>query len=90
MLLKSAGLTRNVLMALSDAYEEQTLENNEVRTVLHFHPAIAPVTVAILPLVKKDGLGEVASKLDKELREDFTTFYDQNGAIGVDIAAWTK
>lgn len=78
----SAGLTRNVLMALSDAYEEQTLENNEVRTVLHFHPAIAPVTVAILPLVKKDGLGEVASKLDKELREDFTTFYDQNGAIG--------
>jgi len=78
----SAGLTRNVLMALSDAYEEQTLENNEVRTVLHFHPAIAPVTVAVLPLVKKDGLGEVASKLDKELREDFTTFYDQNGAIG--------
>jgi glycyl-tRNA synthetase len=78
----SAGLTRNVLMALSDAYEEQTLENNEVRTVLHFHPAIAPITVAVLPLVKKDGLGEVASKLDKELREDFTTFYDQNGAIG--------
>jgi glycyl-tRNA synthetase len=78
----SAGLTRSVLMALSDAYEEQTLENNEVRTVLHFHPAIAPITVAVLPLVKKDGLGEVASKLDKELREDFTTFYDQNGAIG--------
>lgn len=78
----SAGLTRNVLMALSDAYEEQELEGGDVRTVLHFHPAIAPVTVAVLPLVKKDGIGEFAENLEHELREDFATFYDQSGAIG--------
>ena len=78
----SAGLTRNVLMALSDAYEEQELEGGDVRTVLHFHPEIAPVTVAVLPLVKKDGIGEYADKLEHQLREDFATFYDQSGAIG--------
>lgn len=78
----SAGLTRNVLMALSDAYEEQELEGGDVRTVLHFHPEIAPVTVAVLPLVKKDGIGEFAVKLEQGLREDFATFYDQSGAIG--------
>ncbi len=78
----SAGLTRNVLMVLSDAYEEETLEGGDVRTVLHFHPAIAPVTVAVLPLVKKDGIDEYARKLEKELRDSFATFYDQSGAIG--------
>ncbi|MCR4677044.1 MAG: glycine--tRNA ligase [Sphaerochaetaceae bacterium] len=78
----SAGLTRNVLMAMSDAYEEQELEGGDTRTVLHFHPEIAPVTVAVLPLVKKDGLAEFANKLEHELREDFATDYDQSGAIG--------
>ncbi len=78
----SAGLTRNVLMALSDAYEEETLEGGDVRTVLHFHPKIAPVTVAVLPLVKKDGIADYASRLEKELREDFVTFFDVSGAIG--------
>jgi len=78
----SAGLTRNVLMALSDAYEEQTLPDGDVRTVLHFHPEIAPVTVAVLPLVKKDGLAEYAKDLEKGLREEFDTDYDQSGAIG--------
>ena len=78
----SAGLTRNVLMALSDAYAEETLEGGDVRTVLHFHPRIAPVTVAVLPLVKKDGIADFASKLEKELREDFATFFDISGAIG--------
>ncbi|WP_422481628.1 glycine--tRNA ligase [Pleomorphochaeta sp. DL1XJH-081] len=78
----SAGLTRNVLMVLSDAYEEQELEGGDVRTVLHFHPSIAPVTVAVLPLVKKDGIGDFASRLEHELREDFATFFDQSGAIG--------
>ena len=78
----SAGLTRNVLMALSDAYEEQQLPDGDVRTVLHFHPAIAPVTVAVLPLVKKDGLAEYAQKLEHELRDDLSTFFDISGAIG--------
>ena len=78
----SAGLTRNVLMALSDAYDEETLEGGDVRTVLHFHPKVAPVMVAVLPLVKKDGIADFASKLEKELREDFVTFFDVSGAIG--------
>ena len=78
----SAGLTRNVLMALSDAYDEEQLEDGDVRTVLHFHPSVAPITVAVLPLVKKDGIGEYADKLEHELREDFATFFDQSGAIG--------
>ena len=78
----SAGLTRNVLMALSDAYDEEEVAEGDVRTVLHFHPTIAPVTVAVLPLVKKDGLAEYASKLEHELRDDFATFYDQSAAIG--------
>lgn len=78
----SAGLTRNVLMALSDAYDEEELEGGDVRTVLHFHPTLAPVTVAVLPLVKKDGIAEFANKLEHELREDFSTFFDVSGAIG--------
>ncbi|WP_319561946.1 glycine--tRNA ligase [Marispirochaeta sp.] len=78
----SAGLTRSVLMALSDAYEEEQLGDGDVRTVMHFHPAIAPITVAILPLVKKDGIAELARDIEAELREDFHVFYDQSGAIG--------
>lgn len=78
----SAGLTRSVLMALCDAYEEEKVGENDVRTVLRFHPAIAPIQVAVFPLVKKDGLAEKAREIEKGLREDFQTFYDQSGAIG--------
>ncbi|MFW5801758.1 MAG: His/Gly/Thr/Pro-type tRNA ligase C-terminal domain-containing protein, partial [Spirochaeta sp.] len=78
----SAGLTRGVLMALCDAYEEQELDGGDSRTVLHLHPRIAPITVAVFPLVKKDGLADLAREIERELREDFTTFYDQSGAIG--------
>ncbi len=78
----SAGLTRSVLMVLSDAYEEQQLEGGDTRTVMHFHPLIAPVTVAVLPLVKKDGIADLAKGIEKDLREDYATFYDQSGAIG--------
>ncbi len=78
----SAGLTRTVLMVMADAYEEEELDGGDIRTVLHFHPELAPVTVAILPLVKKDGIKELAQEIEKELRADFSTFYDQSGAIG--------
>ncbi len=78
----SAGLTRSVLMVLSDAYEEEELENGDIRVVMHFHPEVAPVSVAVLPLVKKDGIADMAKEIEKSLREDFTTFYDQSGAIG--------
>jgi glycyl-tRNA synthetase len=83
----SSGLTRSVLVTLMDAYHEEKIGvdkkgKDDIRTVLHFHPDIAPVKVAVLPLVKKDGLAELAQKIEKELREDFSTFYDQGGAIG--------
>jgi glycyl-tRNA synthetase len=77
----SAGLTRTVLVILSDAYDEETVEG-EKRVVLRFHPRLAPITVGIFPLVKKDGLSELARELDDELCEDFRTFYDESGAIG--------
>ncbi|MCL2295274.1 MAG: glycine--tRNA ligase [Spirochaetes bacterium] len=78
----SAGLTRTVLAVLSDAYEEQEVEAGDTRVVMHFHPAIAPVKLGVFPLVKKDGLAELAQNIEKDLREDFTTFYDHGGAIG--------
>ena len=78
----AVGLTRSVLVALCDAYEEEEVAENDVRTVLRFHPEVAPITVGVFPLVKKDGLAELAREIERELRLDFTTFYDQGGAIG--------
>ncbi|MDR0587235.1 MAG: glycine--tRNA ligase [Treponema sp.] len=92
----SAGLTRNLLMILCDAYDEEQVvpekkadgsagsseEAADWRTVLRFHPSLAPVTVAVLPLMKKDGLAELASDIRAELKEDFATDFDQAGAIG--------
>ncbi len=78
----SAGLTRSVLMVIADAYEEEEIAENDSRVVLRLHPEIAPITVGVFPLVKKDGLAERAREIERELRDDFTTFYDQSGAIG--------
>lgn len=78
----STGLDRNVLMLLAEAYREETLENGEVRSVLKFHPRIAPITAAILPLVKKDGMPEAAHQIEEDLRDYFNVFYDEKGAIG--------
>ncbi len=82
----SAGLTRNTLMFICDAYEEEKVADkgnaDDWRTVLRFHPNIAPITVAVLPLMKKDGLSELALEIRNELREEFKTDYDQAGAIG--------
>ncbi|HUV08639.1 MAG TPA: glycine--tRNA ligase [Spirochaetia bacterium] len=77
----SAGLTRSVLMLLSDAYDEEQVEG-ETRVVLRLHPLVAPLTVGVFPLVKKDGLAERAQEISRSLMEDFNTFYDQGGAIG--------
>ncbi|MBN1686556.1 MAG: glycine--tRNA ligase, partial [Spirochaetales bacterium] len=77
----SAGLTRTVLTVLADAYDEDVADG-EPRVVLRFHPKIAPVTAGVFPLVKKDGLAEIAREIELELREDFSVFYDQGGAIG--------
>lgn len=82
----SAGLNRNFLMFLCEAYEEQNVakegEPEDFRTVLHLDPRLAPVTVAVLPLMKKDGLAEKAKKIQHILKEDFVTDYDQSGTIG--------
>jgi glycyl-tRNA synthetase len=76
------GLNRLFLAVLSDAYEEQKLEDGETRTVLHFHPSVAPVKLAVFPLMKKDGLDTKAKEIYKNLSELYYTDYDDSGAIG--------
>lgn len=78
----AAGVDRASLAFLLDAYDEEVLEDGETRVVLHFHPKIAPVKVGVFPLVKKDGLKELALSIESKLRMNFTTFYDEGGAIG--------
>ena len=75
----SAGLNRMMLSVLSDAYWED-IDNN--RTVMKFHPRIAPIKAVICPLVKKDGLPEKAKNIVDILRPHFNVFFDQQGSIG--------
>ena len=77
----AAGLDRTILALLSEAYTEEEV-NGEKRTVMKFHPRIAPVKAAILPLVKKDGMPEVAHAIEADIRKHFNAFYDEKGAIG--------
>ena len=77
----AAGLDRIILALLCEAYREEEV-NGEKRTLMAFHPRIAPIKVAILPLVKKDGMPEVAHAIKDSLKADFNTFYDEKGAIG--------
>lgn len=76
----SVGVDRMFLSFLSDAYEEEELENGDVRTVLKFHPAIAPVKAAILPLSKK--LSDKALEVYEQLAKHFNVEYDDAGSIG--------
>ena len=81
----SAGLNRNFLMFLCEAYEEENVGKDgkdDYRTVLHLHPKLAPITVAVLPLMKKDGLAEKAKEIQHLLKEEFVTDYDQSGTVG--------
>jgi glycyl-tRNA synthetase len=78
----AAGVDRTALTFLIDAYDEEVVEG-ETRVVLHLHPEIAPVTVGVLPLVKKEGMPEKAREIDRALRAArLTTFYDESAAIG--------
>jgi len=77
----SAGADRVTLTVMADAYREETVEG-ELRVVMGFHPAIAPIKAAVLPLTKKDGLPEVAEALYRDLRRRIPAFYDDGGAIG--------
>jgi glycyl-tRNA synthetase len=76
----SVGMDRTALALLANAYDEEPLENGETRTVLHLHPVIAPIKVAVLPLSKK--IGEPARKIAAELRRRWNVFYDESGNIG--------
>jgi len=78
----AGGIDRMALTFMVDAYEEQELEK-DTRVVLHFHPLIAPTTVAVFPLVKKEGMPEKAREIEQELRmARLSTFYDEKAAIG--------
>ena len=78
----SVGLDRMFLAVLSSALEEEKLEDGSERTVLRIHPALAPVKVAVLPLVKKDGLPEKAKEIVDLLKHDFNLQFDDKDAIG--------
>lgn len=81
----SIGLDRTVMMVLSEAYEEQDLstpEKTDSRVLLKFPPKLSPVKLAILPLIKKDGLPEIARQLMDECKGSFRCFYEEKDAIG--------
>jgi len=81
----SIGLDRMFLLLMSEAYSEEdlsTTEKQDSRVVLKFHPALAPTKLAILPLVKKDGLPEIARKIMDDCKPHFRCFYEEKDSIG--------
>ena len=76
----SLGVERLFLSVLTEAYDEEAVGDSDTRTVMHFHPALAPVKAAVLPLVKK--LKEPALELYEKLAKKFTIEYDDAGQIG--------
>jgi glycyl-tRNA synthetase len=76
----SLGADRVTLAFLCSAYDEETLEGGDVRTVLHFHPALAPVKVGVLPLSKK--LNDGAVKVYEKLCKKYNCEFDDRGNIG--------
>ena len=77
----SAGASRSFMAFLIDAYYEEEVKG-EMRSVLRFHPRLAPVKAAIFPLVNKDGMPEIARNIETDLRKYFKVFYDDKGAVG--------
>ena len=82
----SSGADRATLAFLCEAYHEDQApdENGEMQTrvVMRFHPRIAPIKAAVFPLVKKDGLPEIAQDIYRKLKAKFSAFYDEKGAVG--------
>jgi glycyl-tRNA synthetase len=76
------GLNRLFLAVMSDAYAEEKLEGDEMRTVLRFQSKVAPVKVAIFPLMKKDGLDVKAKEIYHSLMSHWYVDYDDSAAIG--------
>ena len=78
----SMGVDRTTLVVLADAYREEEIEG-ETRVLMAMNPEIAPIKAAVFPLVKKDGMPEIAHKIEADLRSNaINCFYDQSGAIG--------
>ena len=82
----SAGADRATLAFLCEAYCEDEAPDDEgkatKRTLLRLHPRLAPIKAAVFPLVKKDGMPEVAKEIYGELKRHFVVFYDEKGAVG--------
>jgi glycyl-tRNA synthetase len=78
----SIGLDRMFLVLMSNALQTQDLGDGQTRTVLKLPPALSPFQCAILPLVKKDGLPELAKKIMKNLSLDFNCYYEEKDSIG--------
>ena len=77
----AAGLGRTILALLCDAYDEDE-QGGEQRTVLRLHPKVAPIKVAVLPLLRKDGHPELAREIYEDLRTRMSAEYDSGGHIG--------
>ncbi|MBQ7530219.1 MAG: glycine--tRNA ligase, partial [Paludibacteraceae bacterium] len=78
----SIGVDRMFLSVMCGSYKEEQLEGGDVRVVLSLPPVLAPVKACIMPLVKKDGLPELAHKIMDELKFDFRVQYDEKDSIG--------
>ncbi len=77
----AAGVDRSMLAFMVDAYDEEEIEGRQ-RTVLRLHPRLAPVKVAVLPLVSRDGMPEKAREVYEDLRRRMPSEYDAGGSIG--------
>jgi glycyl-tRNA synthetase len=78
----SIGLDRMFLAIFSNSLKEESLEDGSTRTVLKLPSILAPVKAGIFPLVKKDGLQEIAQEIVDDLRWDFNVIYDEKDAVG--------
>jgi glycyl-tRNA synthetase len=78
----SVGLDRMFLAVFSKSLQEETLEDGSIRTVLRLPSVLAPTKASVLPLVKKDGLPEIAKEIMEELKWDFNVAYDEKDAVG--------
>lgn len=82
----SAGADRGTLAFLCEAYHEDQAPDEkgemQTRVVMRFHPRIAPIKAAVFPLVKKDGMPEIAQRIYRAIKPHMTVFYDEKGAVG--------
>ena len=77
------------LAVFSSSLKEETLDDGSTRTVLRLPPVLAPIKAAVLPLIKRDGLPEIARKITEELKWDFNVIYDEKDAVVEDIGGRT-